>query len=58
MSNPALDYITQAKAILDRIQFIQMDVIESAAELCAQVIIFEIDEFADQSPSTASILRF
>jgi len=38
MSNAALDYITQAKAILDRIEARQMDAIENAAEICAQAI--------------------
>lgn len=38
MSNAALDYITQAKAILDRIEAKQMDAIENAAEICAQTI--------------------
>jgi len=38
MSNAALDYITQAKAILDRIVATQMDAIENAAEICAQAI--------------------
>ncbi|HXQ36583.1 MAG TPA: DUF2529 family protein, partial [Anaerolineales bacterium] len=38
MSNASLDYITQAKAILSRIESTQMDAIERAAELCAQTI--------------------
>jgi len=38
MSNAALDYIAQARAILDRIQSTQMNVIEKAAEICAQAI--------------------
>jgi len=38
MSNAALDYIAQAKAILDRIEARQMDAIENAAEVCAQTI--------------------
>lgn len=38
MSNASLDYITQAKAILGRIESTQMDAIERAAELCAQTI--------------------
>jgi uncharacterized phosphosugar-binding protein len=38
MSNAALDYITQAKAIIDRIEARQMDAIENAAEICAQAI--------------------
>ena len=38
MSNAALDYITQAKAILDRIEATQMDAIENAAEICTQTI--------------------
>ncbi len=38
MSNAAFDYITQAKAILERIEATQMDAIENAAEICAQAI--------------------
>ena len=38
MKNASLDYITQAKAILERIESTQMDNIERAAELCAQTI--------------------
>lgn len=38
MSNASLDYLTQAKAILDRIESTQLDAIERAAELCAQTI--------------------
>jgi len=38
MSNAALEYISQAKAILDRIESTQMDAIERAAEICAQTI--------------------
>jgi uncharacterized phosphosugar-binding protein len=38
MSNSATDYLTQAQAILTRIQTTQMDAIEQAAELCAQAI--------------------
>jgi uncharacterized phosphosugar-binding protein len=38
MSNASLDYITQAKAILDRIESTQLDVIEKAAEVCTQTI--------------------
>ena len=38
MSNTALDYITQAKTILDRIESTQMDAIERAAEICTQAI--------------------
>lgn len=38
MSNAALDYIMQAKAILDRIEARQMNAIENAAEICAQAI--------------------
>jgi len=38
MSNAALDYLTQSKAILDRIEATQMNAIEQAAELCAQTI--------------------
>jgi uncharacterized phosphosugar-binding protein len=38
MSNVALDYLTQAKAILDRIESTQLDAIERAAEVCAQTI--------------------
>lgn len=38
MSNAALDYIDQAKAILERIEATQVDAIENAAEICAQAI--------------------
>ena len=38
MSNASLDYITQAKAILDRIESTQLDAIERAADICAQTI--------------------
>ncbi len=38
MSNVSLDYIMQAKAILDRIESTQLEAIERAAELCAQTI--------------------
>ena len=38
MSNAALEYINQARAILDRIEATQMDAIERAAEICAQTI--------------------
>ncbi len=38
MSNSSFDYITQSKAILDRIESTQMDAIERAAELCTQTI--------------------
>ncbi len=38
MSNASLDYIVQAKAILDRIEATQLDAIEQAAELCSQTI--------------------
>ena len=38
MSNAALEYIDQAKAILDRIEATQLDAIERAAEVCAQAI--------------------
>jgi uncharacterized phosphosugar-binding protein len=38
MSNASLDYITQAKGILGRIQSTQMGVVEEAAEICAQTI--------------------
>src|SRR5919107_4520985 len=38
MSTASLNYITQAKAILDRIESTQMDTIERAAEVCAQTI--------------------
>src|SRR6266542_1498126 len=38
MSTAAVDYITQAKVILDRIESSQMDAIEHAAEICAQTI--------------------
>ncbi len=38
MSNAALDYLTQAQAILNRVQATQTDVIERAAELCTQTI--------------------
>ena len=38
MSTAASDYLTQAKAILDRIESTQMEAIERAAEICAQAI--------------------
>jgi uncharacterized phosphosugar-binding protein len=38
MSTAAVDYITQVKAILDRIEATQLDAIERAAEICAQTI--------------------
>src|SRR5215208_759708 len=38
MPNASLDYLTQAKAILDRIESTQMDAIERAAEVCTQTI--------------------
>lgn len=38
MSNASFEYMTQARAILDRIDSTQMDHIERAAELCAQTI--------------------
>src|SRR5215213_1448204 len=38
MSTAANDYLTQAKAILDRIGSTQMEAIEHAAEICAQAI--------------------
>jgi uncharacterized phosphosugar-binding protein len=38
MSTSTIDYITQAKAILDRIESTQMESIERAAELCANTI--------------------
>jgi uncharacterized phosphosugar-binding protein len=38
MSNAALEYLSQAKAILDRIQSTQMEVVEEAAEICARTI--------------------
>jgi uncharacterized phosphosugar-binding protein len=38
MPNAALEYINQAKAILDRIQSTQMGAVEEAAEICAQTI--------------------
>ncbi len=38
MLTAATDYITQAKAILDRIESTQLDAIERAAEICAQTI--------------------
>jgi len=38
MSTAASDYLTQVKAILDRIESTQMDVIERAAEICARAI--------------------
>src|ERR671923_1868329 len=38
MSIASLDYIAQARAILDRIESTQMDKIERAAEICAQTI--------------------
>ena len=38
MSNAAFDYISQAKAILERMEATQMDAVENAAEICAQAI--------------------
>jgi len=38
MLNAAMNYLTQAKAILDRMESTQMDTIEHAAEICAQTI--------------------
>lgn len=38
MSNASFDYITQTRAILDRIQATQLDAIERAAEICAGTI--------------------
>jgi uncharacterized phosphosugar-binding protein len=38
MSKASLDYITQAKAILNRIEATQLDAIERAAEICSQTI--------------------
>src|SRR5512141_1815099 len=38
MPNVALDYLTNAKAILERIETTQLDNIEHAAEVCAQTI--------------------
>lgn len=38
MSNVSLEYLTQAKAILERIESTQMDAIERAAEICANAI--------------------
>src|SRR5918993_4624346 len=38
MSNVSLDYIRQAKTILDRIESTQMDAVENAAEICVQAI--------------------
>jgi uncharacterized phosphosugar-binding protein len=38
MPDSSLNYIAQAKAILDRIESTQMDTIERAAEVCAQSI--------------------
>jgi uncharacterized phosphosugar-binding protein len=38
MSSVSLDYLNQAKAILERIETTQLDNIERAAELCAQTI--------------------
>jgi len=38
MSKASLDYITQAKTILERIQSTQLDAIERAADICAQAI--------------------
>ena len=38
MPNASLDYLTQAKAILDRIEATQIDPIERAAEICADTI--------------------
>src|ERR1041384_5060884 len=38
MSNASLDYLRQAKVILDRIEATQLDALERAAELCAGTI--------------------
>jgi uncharacterized phosphosugar-binding protein len=38
MPTASLHYLTQAKAILDRIEMTQMDAIERAAEVCTQAI--------------------
>jgi uncharacterized phosphosugar-binding protein len=38
MTNSAMDYLTQAQAILARIQTTQMDAIERAADLCTKAI--------------------
>ena len=38
MSNASLDYLTQAQAILSRVQATQTEAIERAAELCTQTI--------------------
>ncbi len=38
MSTAAVDYMTQVKAILNRIEATQMDSIEQAAEICSQTI--------------------
>lgn len=38
MTNVSLEYLSQARAILERIEATQMDAIERAAELCAQAI--------------------
>ena len=38
MSNASLEYLAQAKSILDRIESTQMDAIEHAARICAQTI--------------------
>jgi uncharacterized phosphosugar-binding protein len=38
MSIASINYITQARAILDRIQSTQMEAIEKSAEVCAQAI--------------------
>jgi uncharacterized phosphosugar-binding protein len=38
MSNVSLEYISKARAILDRMEATQLDAIERAAELCAQTI--------------------
>src|SRR5215213_5332688 len=38
MPNASLDYLTQAKTLLDRIETTQMDNIERAAEICAQAM--------------------
>lgn len=38
MNNSAADYLTQAQAILERIQTTQMETIEQAAELCTKAI--------------------
>jgi uncharacterized phosphosugar-binding protein len=38
MPNPSLDYLAQAKAILERIESTQIDAIERAAEICTNTI--------------------